>query len=323
METIRIYLENMFSGMPKTAQMIELKNDMMVNMEEKYNELKAEGKTENEAIGIVISEFGNIDELMNELGVKNEAEFDEKPVVTLKEVYEYMDIKKSTGFFVGIGVVLCILGAASLILITQLIEDGYIFTQLTTDFKDIIGVIPLLLLVAIGVGIIIYSGMKLERYKYLEEEINLPISVKVSLQQNFDRYTPTYTLTVIVGVILCILSPIILFISSAFNESASVYAVVILLLIVACAVFIFIYFGSIREGYTKLLKIGDYTVQKEKENRVIGAVASIVWPLAVILFLVGGFVYHAWHIAWIVFPITGLLFGMFSAAYSTLKGTNG
>ena len=38
-------------------------------MEDKYNELKSEGKSENEAIGIVISEFGNIDELINELDI--------------------------------------------------------------------------------------------------------------------------------------------------------------------------------------------------------------------------------------------------------------
>lgn len=37
---------------------------------EKYNELKNDGKSENEAIGIVISEFGNIEELIEELGIE-------------------------------------------------------------------------------------------------------------------------------------------------------------------------------------------------------------------------------------------------------------
>jgi hypothetical protein len=38
-------------------------------MEDKYNELISEGKKENEAIGIVISEFGNLDELAEGLGL--------------------------------------------------------------------------------------------------------------------------------------------------------------------------------------------------------------------------------------------------------------
>ena len=41
-------------------------------MEDKYVELKAEGKSENEAIGIVISEFGNMEELIRELGIRGE-----------------------------------------------------------------------------------------------------------------------------------------------------------------------------------------------------------------------------------------------------------
>ena len=46
---------------------------MLRTMEDKYEELKMEGKSENEAIGIVISEFGNIDELIDELGLLSTA----------------------------------------------------------------------------------------------------------------------------------------------------------------------------------------------------------------------------------------------------------
>jgi fatty acid desaturase len=87
---------------------------------------------------------------------------------------------------------------------------------------------------------------------------------------------------------------------------------------VAIAVFLFISSGTIREGYEHLLQIGDYDRQKKKENKVIGAVSAIVWPIAVVIFLVSGFVYDKWDICWIVFPITGILFGMFSAAYSII-----
>ena len=67
METIRNYLENMFLNLPNTPEVYKAKNELWQMMEDKYTELKAEGKSENEAVGIVISEFGNLDELAADL----------------------------------------------------------------------------------------------------------------------------------------------------------------------------------------------------------------------------------------------------------------
>ena len=64
METIKNYLETMFSQLPNTSEVIKAKNELGQIMEDKYQELLNEGKTENEAVGIVISEFGNLDELI-------------------------------------------------------------------------------------------------------------------------------------------------------------------------------------------------------------------------------------------------------------------
>lgn len=69
MDTIKSYLNNIFGNLPKTNQILKLKSDLLLNMEEKYNELKNDGKSENEAIGIVISEFGNVDELISGMGI--------------------------------------------------------------------------------------------------------------------------------------------------------------------------------------------------------------------------------------------------------------
>lgn len=77
METILNYLDNMFVNMPRTPEVIRAKEDLAEMMEDKYNELIAEGRMQNEAIGIVISEFGNIQELIDELGIQKES-FTEK-----------------------------------------------------------------------------------------------------------------------------------------------------------------------------------------------------------------------------------------------------
>jgi len=176
--------------------------------------------------------------------------------------------------------------------------------------------------VAIAVGLFIYSGNLEEKYKYLEFGFNLPPHLKNDLKQRYQNYNSTYTLSVIIGVSLCILSPIILFIASIFGDGASVYGVTGLLIMVAIAVYIFIYFGKIRECYKRLLGIDEYSKnfkEKNEQDKIIGAVAAVIWPLATCIFLVSGLIYHQWHINWIVFPITGILFGMFSAVYGILK----
>jgi len=68
METIKNYLDNILPICQNKGNGTA-KSEIYYNMEEKYNELKKSGKPENEAIGIVISEFGNIDELLEEMGI--------------------------------------------------------------------------------------------------------------------------------------------------------------------------------------------------------------------------------------------------------------
>ena len=71
MDIIRTYLENMFLHLPKSAEVRRAKEELLGMMEDKYQELKNEGRSENEAIGIVISEFGNLEEVAEELGIQS------------------------------------------------------------------------------------------------------------------------------------------------------------------------------------------------------------------------------------------------------------
>lgn len=319
METIKNYLDNMFASLPKTSRVLDLKNNLLNNMEEKYNELKRQGKSENEAIGIVISEFGNIDELANELGIQPEESYAVR-LITKEEVESYLNIKSVTGRLIGIGVMLCILGAACLIFLSTVFDNQIIPNNLSSDISSIIGVIVLLLLVAIAVGIFIYSGWLMEKYRYIEDGVQLPIGLEAELKLASEKYQPTFYLQLIIGVCLLVISPITVIATSLMADPIQIYGVVTLLIIVAISIYLFISSSTKKEGFDRLLKTGDYKDKqsKNKEDKVIGAVAAIVWPLATAIFLFISFMYNAWHISWIVFPITGILFGMFSAAYSII-----
>lgn len=69
MEAIREYLNNLFMSLPETPEVLRAKAELLEMMEDKYEELIQEGRSEKEAIGTVISEFGNLEELAEELGI--------------------------------------------------------------------------------------------------------------------------------------------------------------------------------------------------------------------------------------------------------------
>ena len=58
METIKTYLENMFSGLPDTPEVRKARYELEQMMEDKYSELKSSGKSENEAIETGLKKFG-------------------------------------------------------------------------------------------------------------------------------------------------------------------------------------------------------------------------------------------------------------------------
>lgn len=78
MNAINEYLDNMFKTFPDTPEVRRARMELAQMMEDKYTELIDEGKTENEAVGIVISEFGNLSELSDILGLDGIIDEDKK-----------------------------------------------------------------------------------------------------------------------------------------------------------------------------------------------------------------------------------------------------
>lgn len=88
-------------------------------MEDKYNELIAEGKSDNEAVGTVIAEFGNLDEISEELGIQNVV-MDKKDVtrrsVSMEEIKKYLHERINYAYKLALGVFLCIISPVGAIL---------------------------------------------------------------------------------------------------------------------------------------------------------------------------------------------------------------
>lgn len=317
MDTIIVYLDNMFTSLPKTPELERLKQELLLGMEEKYVELKGEGKTENEAIGIVISEFGNIEELTAELDIHAE-QTEDIPVLTEEDVNDYTKARRHSGLEIGLGVILCAGGIALLLVFDTLFENKTIANS-SVELGTLLGLVGMFVLIAAAVGLFIHSGMNMSRFRGLEQGFQLPYTLKSELQHRRALFVTNYRFSIILGISLCVLSPILVIIASYINEDYSPYGAAALLLMVAFGVFLFIYSGNVHGAYTRLLEEPYIAVERTEEGRVLEAAGAVIWPIASIVFLISGFVYQRWDINWVVFPIAGILQGMSSSMYQTWK----
>ena len=311
MNTIRNYLDNMFLGLPDTEDVRRAKKELLAMMEDKYNELKNNGKTENEAIGIVISEFGNLDELADALGIRQA--FDNKSdinFVTYEEAEKYLEDSKNIAPKTGIGAFLCIMSPTFLLILLGLNESG--FLQIKEERLVAAGLVFLLGLVAAGVSFFIRDSSKLEKYEYLQKSVfSLDYSTEQMVRSMMEQDQPSYSSAVNISVIMYILSalPIIL-IALLFNSGgASIISVAVTLTIVACATYHLISKGGINNACQVLLQQGDYSV-KTKSNTTFQIISKVYWLAVVAVFLLYSFITNRWGISWIIWPIAGIVFAI-------------
>lgn len=115
------------------------------------------------------------------------------------------------------------------------------------------------------------------------------------------------------GVVLCILGPISLLLTVTLLGDHSLLSIVFLLGFIATGVFLFVYYGVQKDTYQKMLTIGSHTRAQIKANNITDSVANIIFPIATLYYLYEGFFNYNWATAWIIYPIVGILFGVFAA----------
>lgn len=321
MEAIKTYLETMFSALPQTEESWRLKNELMISMEEKYNELKAEGKSENEAIGTVISEFGNIEELADEMGLKPEKGSNKEPapLIDLATAQEFLNYGFKTAKMTAAGVFLIVMGAA---LLVAIMLGGIAPVDVSEEFNPVrlaAGISALLVFVAIGVAIIAPTWLKFMKFEFVQNDFRLPEHVKQYVKSCKEEFLPKMILYIVIGVVVCILAvlfivvPAIAYIHHLFFGIAgflavSAFGVVPLILMGITQASIY---SLLKPGYFRREFMEDYSVTTRGE-RIIGVVAAIFWPLITAGYLLWSFLSGNWHITWIIWPVAGLLFGAFA-----------
>lgn len=320
MDTIINYVDSVFINLPQTPEMLRLKEDMLLNMEEKYNQLKAENRSENEAIGTVLAEFGNIDEIIEAYNLEtNDQEEDHNTVfLSHEEVDDYLSHRAKFSLAIAAGVFLCILAPAIMLLVQEVSSFLPFINRVAEDTLIILSLIPLFLFIAFAVGLFVIFGIKEQQYELEGRAISLESTTRSELNRELKNFKPQFAKAIASGVVLCIIAPIVLLLSLVLLGYENYWSVIFLLSFVAVGVFLFVFFGIIHATYHKLLAIGSYAPKKVAAEKLTDTVASIVFPLAAAVYVISGFLFNTWGTAWIIFPIVGVLFAVFAAASESI-----
>ena len=283
MNAIRNYLDNMFRNLPNTEEVRRAKSELLQMMEDKYEELIAEGKTENEAVGIVISEFGNLDELADSLGISEavtENPTEDKPMLSLDRVKEYLSMVSTKSILTPLGIALCILSVVSPILADILPVD-----------LDVIGAGGMLSIIAIAVGLFIFSGIKGREYAEVKKkECSLSIEGAEYVRNERRRFKNSYGLMSSFGIGLCILSIINPILLDKIPYISSNIGAAMMFVFVALGVFLITSANTRMNGYDRLLALNEAGKMSEefvpKADRKVNKAPIIICSIIAIAVVV-------------------------------------
>ena len=232
--------------------------------------------------------------------------------LSLEEANEFLKIRNVAAKRISIATFLCILSPICLFMLCGSAELGYF--NISENLAAAIGLLVLFLLVVPAVLLYISSGTVSEPYEYISKQDFEPAyGVYGAIKEKQKAYQSTYSKFTLMGISLCILSPLPLLMATFTEKEFLVLSMLcVTMLIVAIGVFMLIFVGVKRESMLKLLKEGDYSPDKKKSVEIKDVISSAYWIICVAAYLAWSFLANAWHISWVIWPVAGVVYAIIS-----------
>ncbi len=300
METIKKYMESLFINMPNTPEVCKAKEHLMEMAEDKYQSLKEEGISDNEAVARVISEFGNLDELKEELGIaeeviKNETVASKREIIPLSDVKEIISDFSMAALIRSLGILMFICCVTPTMIVNSRLGGTLMF-------------------VMIGLGIVamVVQASFTSRWKHLSlGKCAIDMDTAEYVKEERRRKAVKNTACKCMGIFLLVTC----FVPSMYFRSR--VGGVSIFFMVGLGVFLLVYAAGASNIYTRILGInpqntmgGTYSKGSGRviyDNPNVAAVMSVYWTLAVCVYLSISFLTFAWHITWIILVIASLV----------------
>lgn len=311
MKTINDYLDTLFLNVPKTPATQKAKEDLLAIMEDHYYELLEEGKSENEAIGAVISEFGSIDELLAELEVEKKTEPDEafQNAVQSDEALDFWDHQRNFAFILASGILLFFLALS----VVVFADTGPVIAPLA--------IVSFFVLIALGVVLIANSTMKFSRLK--KPLVDRPLTEETMQEASRQTlsYEKSFRVGLTLGIAFCILTiPLLLFFSEILQ--LTIVGVSIFFVSAGIGVFLIIYTSLIYNSFKKMSQKPYFSSDDEesglhaskemygKNTPFVHFFRRLYWPCIVVLYFLISNLTESWGYSWLIFVFAGPVFSL-------------
>lgn len=145
-DKLREYVDNLFKDAPQTKQTVEIKEEILQNTIDRYNDILNEGKSEQAAYNIAVAGIGDIDMLISSLMAPKSMSGYTKE--------EIENDRRRNALMLSVSVSLYILCVIPPII-----------------FEETLGVILMFVMIAVATGLIIYRSNTKLRYDKSDETV--------------------------------------------------------------------------------------------------------------------------------------------------------
>ena len=237
-------------------------------------------------------------------------------LISLADAADYLSLRERASVQIASGTFLCILAFMPLLLLGAAAEQF----QLSEALAALIGLASLFLLAAIAVVIFMRCGFHSAPYRFIElGAFRAEGGVNDMVRAQKMQFRATYLRGNLIGVCLCILSPLALFSGIlSENDFTQVLLLCVTLLLAGIGVVSFILVGVRWASMERLLREGDFAPRtksgsfkracKIRVESLDEQLNSAYWLLTTTIYLAWSLLTHDWGKTWIVWPVAGVLF---------------
>ncbi len=230
--------------------------------------------------------------------------------ISMEEANAFLLVKSKTSKLIALATFLCILSPICLLVLGAISESTE--CGLKENVAGGIGMIVLLILVAIAVALFIFGGRKTAVFDFLGKEIfETEKDVFDMVSKEKEKYNKTYTRNNIIGVCLCIMAIIPLFIGLILNEKNDLFLIIMLsisFVLVGIGVVFLIISGIIWGSYEQLLQDGDYSKDKKQNQSIMRTISVVYWLIVTAIYLGYSLPTNNWEYSWIIWVVAGVIF---------------
>lgn len=299
-------------------------------MEDKQQELMDRGHSEAQAVGTVIAEFGDPQEVAPALGIDQEmrgtpgavgTSSHALPVLTVERARTYAETVRRSQPLSMIAIPMFVLSPVPMIALLGI--TGGSATQLPQDWAVAVGLVVLLALVALGVLLLVLRGSRLTDVRDIEEGRFTGSAAVCAFAEDLDRdHSRHTTVSTAISTAMWILSAVPVLLTSILSDDASswpLFGVCGTLLIIATGLATHIRTSWV-ENVTSTLQQENDIMPEESGSPVVRVIATAYWPVVTAIFLGWSFLSGDWDSTWVIWPVAGVLYGALWAVASALPG---